>query len=279
MGLHVSISGSIDRAVDNATAIGCTAFQIFTRNPRGWGFKKLVKEEVKSFKEKLSESKIDQNAVCAHMPYLPNLSSPKKDLYKKSLDTLLNEVKRCETLGVPYLVIHLGSHLGEGTEVGIKNLVNACNTAAKKVKNNVIILLENTAGQKNSVGSRFEELNQILGQLEPRKRFGVCFDTCHAFAAGYDLRSKDAVEDTIAAFDKHVGMKELRIVHLNDSKGNINCNMDRHEHIGMGYIGEKGFRAFLANKEIKKRVLILETPIDNRRDDSGNLKKVRELAS
>jgi len=279
VGFHVSIAGSIDKAVDNATALNCTAFQIFTRNPRGWAVKDLVKEDVENFRKKLAASKIDRYAVCAHMPYLPNLSSSNKDLYKKSLNTLVNEVKRCGVLGVPYLVIHLGSHLGAGVEVGIKNLVNACNTAAEKVKNDVTILLENMAGTKNSVGSTFEELKQILDQLEPRKRFGVCLDTCHAFAAGYDLRSKDAVDNTVAAFDKNIGMKELRIVHLNDSKGDINCNLDRHEHIGMGYIGDKGFKAILTNSEIKKRILILETPIDNRRDDVGNLKKVRELAS
>lgn len=279
IGLHVSISGSIDKAVDNATALKCTAFQIFTRNPRGWAAKNLVLEDVDSFKKKLLASKIDRYAVCAHMPYLPNLSSSKKDLYKKSLDTFVNEVKRSAMLGVPQLVIHLGSHLGAGTQIGIKNLANACNVAASKADNDVMILLENMAGQKNNIGSRFEELKQILDMLEPRKRFGVCFDTCHAFAAGYDLRSKDKVEDVIAEFDKYVGMKELHVVHLNDSKGDINCNLDRHEHIGMGYIGEKGFRAFLANDEIKKRPLILETPIDDRRDDVGNLKKVRELAS
>ncbi|MFQ5969152.1 MAG: deoxyribonuclease IV [Nitrososphaerales archaeon] len=279
IGMHVSISGSIDRAVDNAMALKCTAFQIFTRNPRGWAAKNLVKEEVENFKAKLESSKIGFNAVVAHMPYLPNLSSPNKDLYKKSLDTFVNEVKRCNTLAVPYLVIHLGSHLGAGTEVGIKNLVNACNTAAAKASNDVMILLENTAGQKNSVGSKFEQIKQILDQLKARKRFGVCFDTCHAFAAGYDLRSKDRVEDAIAEFDKNVGMKELRVVHLNDSKRDLNCNVDRHDHIGLGYIGEKGFKAILAQKEIKKLPLILETPIDYRRDDVGNLKKVKELAS
>lgn len=279
VGVHVSISGSIDRAVDNAMALKCTAFQIFTRNPRGWAAKNLAKEEVENFKAKLASSKIGSNAVVAHMPYLPNLSSSNKDLYKKSLNTFVNEVKRCGMLGVPYLVIHLGSHLGAGTEVGIKNLVNACNTAAAKASNDVTILLENTAGQKNSVGSKFEEIRQILDRLEARKRFGVCFDTCHAFAAGYDLRSKDRVEDAIAEFDKNVGMKELRVVHLNDSKYDLNCNRDRHEHIGLGYIGEKGFKAILAQKEFKNLPLILETPIDDRRDDVGNLKKVKELAS
>jgi deoxyribonuclease-4 len=280
IGVHVSIAGSIDNAVDNAMELKCSAFQIFTRNPQRWEVKNLVKEEIEKFKAKLASSKIDPAAVCAHMPYLPNLSSSKKDLYKKSMDTLVNEVKRCDLLGVPYLVIHLGSHLGAGTEVGIKNLVEACNTAAAKSdKNSVMILLENTAGQKNSVGSRFEELKRILTMLEPQKRFGVCFDTCHAFAAGYDLRSKENVYDTIAEFDKHVEMKNLRIVHLNDSKFPLGGNRDRHEHIGLGYIGEKGFKAILAEKEFRKMPMILETPIDERRDDVGNLKKVKELAA
>ncbi len=278
IGLHVSISGSIDKAVDNAIALNCTAFQIFTRNPRGWAAKNLVKEAVESFKTKLADSSIERSAVCAHMPYLPNLSSSKKDLYKKSLNTLVNEVRRCSVLGVPQLVIHLGSHLGAGAEVGMKNLTKACNIAAAK-SDDVMILLENMAGQKNSMGSKFEELGQILDLLEQRKRFGLCFDTCHAFAAGYDLRTRDTVEGLIAEFDKHIGMKRLRIVHLNDSKGELNCNLDRHEHIGLGHIGESGVRAILSQGEFRRLPMILETPIDDTRDDVGNLQKVRELAA
>jgi deoxyribonuclease-4 len=279
VGLHVSISGSIDRAVDNALGLECMAFQIFTRNPRGWAAKNLVKEEVASFREKLKASKIERGAVCAHMPYLPNLSSSNKELYKKSLNTLINEVKRCALLGVPQLVIHLGSHLGAGAEVGMKNLAKACNTAAAKADGGVMILLENMAGQKNSIGAKFEELGKILDMLEPGKRFGVCFDTCHAFAAGYDLRTKDRVQDVVAEFDKYVGMRNLHVVHLNDSRFELNCNRDRHEHIGMGYIGEEGFRAILAEEGFRKLPLILETPIDKRRDDRGNLQKVMELAA
>jgi len=278
LGVHVSIAGSIDKAVDNALELKCTAFQIFTRNPRGWAARSLVKEEVDQFKAKLADSKIDRNAVCAHMPYLPNLSSSNKDLYKKSLDTFVNEVKRCSVLGIPQLVIHLGSHLGAGPEIGMKNLVNACNIAAE-ADNGVMILLENTAGQKNSIGSKFEELKKIFERLESRKKFGVCFDTCHAFAAGYDLRSKDKVQSVIAEFDKYVGMKNLRIVHLNDSKFELSCGKDRHEHVGLGHIGEKGFKAILAQNEFRNLPLILETPFDEPGADVKNLQKVRELAS
>src|SRR3989304_8090034 len=140
LGVHVSIAGSIGKAVDNALGLRCTAFQIFTRTPQRWEARELVKEEVENFKTKLANSKIERDAVCAHMPYLPNLSSSKKDLYKKSLNTLVNEVKRCGVLGIPQLVIHLGSHLGAVSEIGIKNLVNACNTAASEADDDVMIL-------------------------------------------------------------------------------------------------------------------------------------------
>lgn len=271
LGLHVSISGSIDKAVDNALRLGCTAFQIFTRNPRGWKSKPLDEQEVDAFKDKLRKSKIDINAVCAHMPYLPNLASPKKEQYEKSLDTLINEVKRCDMLGIRYLVIHLGSHLGYGVEQGMRNLVNAC-LKAIDYSNGVNILLENMAGQKNSIGSRFEELRQLLDMLND-DRFAICFDTCHAFAAGYDIRDADEVIDE---FDSIVGFDNVKIIHLNDSKGDLNCNSDRHEHIGLGYIGEEGFKAILKSKIVRKP-MILETPVDDRRDDLGNLEKVREL--
>ncbi|MFB5621324.1 MAG: TIM barrel protein, partial [Candidatus Nitrosomaritimum yanchengensis] len=149
IGCHVSISGSIDKAVDNAIERECSAFQIFTRNPRGWHAKELSETDIKNFKDKLKASKIDRLATCAHMPYLPNLSSPKKDGFEKSVKSLVEEVKRCGKLGIPYLVTHLGSHLGTGEEEGIKRLVEALTTAGQ-VKNDVMVLLENTAGQKNS---------------------------------------------------------------------------------------------------------------------------------
>ena len=186
IGCHVSISGGIHCAVDNASKIDGTAFQIFTRNPRGWNAKEITDSERDLYKSKLDKSGIDSSATCAHMPYLPNLASPKKDVHEKSVATLVGEVKRCGMLGIPYIVTHLGSHLGTGDEAGIKQLI-AAYTKAAEVKNDVTILLENTAGQKNSVGSEFGQLGGILEQLKPSKRFGVCIDTCHAFAYGYDL--------------------------------------------------------------------------------------------
>lgn len=278
VGMHVSISGSIDRAVDNAVAMGCTAFQIFTRNPRGWAAKPLESGDVTNFKEKLVASKIDRLATVAHMPYLPNLSSPENDPFARSLGSLIDEIKRCSKLGVPYIVTHLGSHKGAGDEKGIEKLIKAFTKAADDTKDDVTILLENTAGQKNSVGSDFEQLGGILEQLKPAKRFGVCIDTCHAFAAGHDLRTEKSVADTLGKFHKTIGFEHLKILHLNDSKGELGSNLDRHEHIGLGQIGEKGLAYIIKTINSKKIPMILETPIDERRDDVGNLKKVKELA-
>ena len=278
VGMHVSIAGSIDRAVDNALAIGCTAFQIFTRNPRGWAAKPLSSKDVTSYKEKLAASKIDRFATVAHMPYLPNLSSPEEEPFAQSLKSLIDEIKRCSKLGIPFIVAHLGSHKGAGDKKGIEKLVKSFTDAARDTPDDVMILLENTAGQKNSVGSDFEQLASILFQLKPSKRFGICLDTCHAFAAGYDLRTDKAASLTLQKFDKAIGFEHLRILHLNDSKGEIGCNIDRHEHIGLGQIGEVGLSRVIRTANSKKIPIILETPIDEKRDNLGNMKKVRELA-
>jgi len=278
VGLHVSIAGSIDRSVDNAVSMGCTAFQIFTRNPRGWAAKALTSKDISSFKEKLAASKIDRFATAAHMPYLPNLSSPDDDPFARSLNSLIDEVKRCSKLGIPYIVAHLGSHKGAGDKKGIEKLVKAFTKAATETSDNVTILLENTAGQKNSVGSDFTQLASIFFQLKPQKRFGICFDTCHAFAAGYDMRTEKDAASTLEKFNKDVGFEYLKILHLNDLKGELGCNIDRHEHIGLGHIGEKGLAFIIKSINSKKIPIILETPIDERRDDIGNIKKVRELA-
>ena len=277
VGCHVSASGSIDKSVDNAVERDCSAFQIFTRSPRSWHAKDLTKEVIDAFKSKLKDSKIDRFAICAHMPYLPNLATPKDDAFEKSVNTLINEVERCAQLGIPYLVTHLGSHLGTGEEAGIKKLVEGL-TKAGQTKNDVMILLENTAGQKNSVGSDFKQLGEIFKQLKPGKKFGVCLDTCHAFVAGYDLRTADKVKETFKEFDKHVGIENLKILHLNDARGEIGCNLDRHYHLGLGGIGEEGITSVVKFANKKKIPIILETPIDDDRDDFENVKIAKGYA-
>lgn len=275
LGLHLSIQGSIDRVVDRAVERECNTLQMFSRNPRGWHSEKLNPKEVESFKTKLGQSGI--HPVFIHTPYLLNLASPKDDVYSKSVKALKDELHRAAELSTSYVVTHLGSHLGYGKRGGFERTVEAINNSFSTVKNNVTLLLENTAGTKNSMGSSFEDIEYIVSRVKDRKRVGVCFDTCHAFAAGYDLVSRGAVQHTLQKFDEVIGFKELKLVHLNDSKGGLGSKVDRHEHIGMGKIGERGFRNILQSR-LGQFPLILETPIDRRRSDTENLEKVRELA-
>ena len=275
--MHVSISGTLDQAPDRARELECDTFQMFTRNPRGWNFSKLNQDEVKEFRRK--NSTYNLAPVVTHMPYLPNLSSPKKAIYNKSVKSLVAEVERCSTLGIPYVVTHLGSHLGKGQEAGLERLVAAINIAFEQNKNDVMLLLENTAGTKNSMGSTFEEIQRIIDGVEDKERVGICLDTAHAFAAGYDIRTPDGVNATMKKFDSVLGLAHLKVIHLNDSKVQLGGGRDRHEHIGLGYIGEEGFRALFKQDAVQGLPFIMETPIDERRDEAGNIKKVRELSS
>ena len=276
VGVHVSIAGGIANAVDRAAEKGCDVFQIFSRNPRGWRFKDLSSEDADSFVVKLKKSGI--GPAFDHMPYLPNLASPKEDVYLQSVTTLAAELNRCGQLHIPYLVTHMGSHLGSGREIGLKRLVDGISTAFSKTENDVMLLLENTAGSKNSMGSSFEDIAAIL-DAKNSERLGVCLDTCHLFASGYDLRTPEELEHTLAEFENLIGLRRLMLIHLNDSKGDLGSSLDRHEHIGLGKIGEAGFRAILGNERIKELPLILETPIDSRRDDKENIRVARMLAS
>jgi deoxyribonuclease IV len=275
VGFHVSISGSIDQSVDRARETGCTTFQIFTRNPRVWNFKPLEEPEVQAFLEK--RRKAGFRRVTVHMPYLPNLATYDGAYLKKSRASLKEEVSRCGKLGVDYVVAHIGSHMGKGSMVGVRNVIGACNEALDANPNDAMILVENMAGQKNCVGARFEELRMILDGVTQKDRIGVCFDTCHAFAAGFDLSTKDGVESTLELFGSTVGMRNMKIVHLNDSKGPLGGNLDRHDHVGMGRIGAQGFRAFLHHGRISSLPLLMEVPQDDRRSDADELKFVRRL--
>jgi deoxyribonuclease-4 len=275
VGVHVSIAGGVDRAVDRAAEKGCDVFQIFSRNPRGWASRELTPQEAGRFAEKMEMFGLRLGVD--HMPYLPNLASPKDDVYAKSIVALAEELQRCRALRMPYLVTHLGSHLGSGWEAGLERIAGAIEYAFSQTKDNeVILLLENTAGGENSMGSSFGDIGAIVERLEG-KRLGVCLDTCHLFAAGYELRTAAGVEEALEAFDREVGLRLLKLVHLNDSTGGLGSRLDRHAHIGLGEIGEDGMRAILANEHLKGLPMILETPVDSVRDDVGNLQVVRTL--
>ncbi|PVX27557.1 MAG: endonuclease [Candidatus Bathyarchaeum sp.] len=275
VGFHMSIHGSVDMAADRAKELRCNTFQIFTRSPRQWYTSKIPPETAEAFASKVKKFEIEP--VFAHMPYLPNLASPRDEVYEKSVKTLTVELERCSQLKIPYLVTHLGSHLGEGMEKGFTRLIGGINKALKDAENEVMLLLENTAGTRNSMGSSLEDIQHIMENMSKPERVGICFDTSHAFAAGYDLRTEETVEETIKKIEQVIGFEKLKLVHLNDSKGDFNCKKDRHEHIGLGKIGEEGFRSILTSK-LGKLPMVMETPIDIRRTNVGNLEKVKELA-
>ena len=275
VGVHVSIAGSLDLAVDRAHDAGCDVFQQFSRNPRGWGFKPLSDGDCDLYKKKVATTGL---LPVDHMPYLPNLASPKAEIWEKSVQTLVAELERCGRLGIPYLVTHLGHHLGDGIAGGRARVIKAVNSALEASESETMLLLENTAGEKNSVGSSFEHIGAILAGLSDDERIGICFDTCHAFAAGYELRTEEGIAATLAQFDEQIGLSRLRVVHLNDTKGDLGSGLDRHEHIGLGFIGENGFRRILHNPVFARLPLVCETPVDERRDDRGNIAKVRELS-
>jgi deoxyribonuclease-4 len=282
LGVHVSISGCLSNSIYNALNIGCSAFQIFTRSPRQWKAKDISTKDSNLFIDKLKESSISFDSVVVHMPYLPNLSAPDGELYQKSLRSLEEEIIRCNLLQIPNLVIHLGSHLGKGSKNGISQLINACNIASSKyidlnsTKSIVKILLENSAGQKNSIGSSFDEIAEILDKLNSGE-FGLCLDTCHAFAAGYDISNEKGIFNLLDNISNKIGLDKLKVIHLNDSKGQLGSNLDRHHHIGMGNIGEIGFKILINNKEIKNIPFIMETPVDKERKDIDNIAYVKDL--
>lgn len=275
IGFHVSISGSIDQSVDRALEMGCTTFQIFTRNPRGWAFKPLDEEHAQLFREK--RERAGYARVVAHMPYLPNLAASIKPYQKQSRASLKAEVARCEVLEVDYLVAHIGSHMGKGTMEGVKNVIGACNEALDANPGKTVLLIETMAGQRHSVGSRFEELKLILDGVRESERMGVCLDTCHIFAAGFDISGKQAVERTMGMFGDVVGKERLKVVHMNDSMGSMGSGLDRHEYVGKGQIGEKGFRAFLHYGDVAKLPLIMEVPVEEKTEYDENLRTARRL--
>ena len=281
LGLHVSVAGGVDRAVSRAREKGCDAFQIFSSNPRKWLTKPIPEESAKRFVT--LQRQLGLSPAVDHMPYLPNLASANEEVYAKSVQALANELERCRVLEIPYLVTHLGSHMGAGRESGLLRISGALQTVFSQLEGDTILLLENSAGSKNSMGGTFSDIAAVLDAVlqsspEDRHRLGVCLDTCHLHAAGYDLTTSSALQATLDQFDDCIGLQRLRLIHLNDCRGAIGSHLDRHEHIGLGQIGEAGFRAILGHPDLAELAMILETPVDARRDDEGNLQAARSLS-
>ena len=278
LGFHCSVGKGLKNTIEEAVALKCETIQIFSRSPRSWYRREFDKKELAEFKKSLKEKNLYPLVV--HMLYLPNLASCDKKLYKKSVDVLIDELKRCRILGAQYLVIHPGRYSTGDFETGIKNIIAAINFAFSKVpsgRSEEMLLLENLAGGKTDIGWRFEELRRIIDNIKEKNRIGVCLDTCHLFAAGYEI-SENGFDKTVNEFDKVVGLDYLKLLHLNDSKNGIGSKIDRHTHIGAGDIGLEGFRAVVNHPKIKNLPGILETPQNNLTDNTENIKKLRDLA-
>jgi deoxyribonuclease-4 len=278
LGVHVSVAGGIDQAVSRAREKGCDAFQIFSSNPRGWRSRPITQASAEGFISRLEQSGL--YPAVGHMPYLPNLASSKDEVYAKSVQALTEELERCRMLGLAYLVTHLGSHLGAGRQSGLERIVSALQIALDDSSGQTVLLLENSSGTRNSMGSTFEDIAAILDALAgEEERLGVCLDTCHLHAAGYDLSSSHALESTLDQFSGCIEIDRLKLIHLNDCRGGLGAHLDRHEHISLGQIGEEGFWAILTHPLLSRLPMILETPQDSRRDDGANLEAARRLAS
>ena len=282
LGCHLSIARGFPRAIDEAEELGNNALQLFSHAPSAWRMKELTGEIAGRFRARRSASSVGYLAV--HTMYLLNLAGPHNRLYERSVRALIEEVRRAGLLGADALITHLGAHVGSGRKAGIGRIVGALDQLVRSPiwaeAPGVRLLLENTAGSGTTMGASFDELAAILTSVADATRIGVCFDTCHAFAAGYDLRTRGAVDATLERFDRVAGFDRLEMVHLNDSRLALGSRRDRHAHVGRGEIGAAGIGAVVRHPCLRDLPFVLETPkaIDGRADaDRVNLAAVRGL--
>ncbi|HOP40397.1 MAG TPA: deoxyribonuclease IV [Geobacteraceae bacterium] len=279
LGAHMSISGGLAKAIDRGIAAGCGVIQIFTQNSNQWRGKAVSDSDASLFREKREEAGF--NDIVSHDIYLINLAAAPGEVRDKSLAAFFEEMERCARLGIDKIVMHPGSHLGEGEETGIRRIVKAFDTLLEKGGDFTgKILLENTAGQGTNIGFRFEHLREIRDRSAFPERFGFCFDTCHAFAAGYDFTTDEGYCEVFDEFDRLLGLENLLAFHCNDSKKGLGSRVDRHEHIGRGTLGLSGFRLLMNDERFARIPKILETPKgDHEEMDAVNLKTLRDLVS
>ncbi len=278
LGAHQSIAGGTPRAVERGLEVGCRVLQIFVKNSNRWAGRPIDRPEARAFRSATRGAGLAR--VVAHTSYLINLASPVAELRRRSIEALAEEIERCRRLGIPDLVLHPGAHRGEGESAGVARIAASLDdvfdrTAGARVR----ILLETAAGQGSCVGHRFEHLRDILGAVRTPRRVAACFDTCHVHAAGYDIVSAQGYAETIADFDRTVGLSRLAAIHVNDSKRPRGSRVDRHEHIGRGTIGRRGFVNLMTDPRLAPVPKFLETPKDDTLDfDRKNLAALRRLA-
>jgi deoxyribonuclease-4 len=269
VGRHVSSAGGICNSLSNATKIGCNTMQIFLSSPQMWRVAGISKDDASAFNKEQKVSGVWP--VFVHMPYLPNLASPNADIYKKSVDTLESISVLCDSIAADYVIVHLGSHLGKGKEAGIHNVITAIGTALD-ASDSVCVLLEDQARQANSVGADIEDVKEIYDGIGS-ERVGICLDTCHLFAAGYDIRDRSTLE----AIDRAIGFRNVKALHLNDAQYGLGSGKDRHAQIGEGFIGTEGFSKFFSYKKTSGIPVITETPVSSDKEAADEIMLVRRL--
>jgi deoxyribonuclease-4 len=277
LGSHVSASGGVDLTLARGEDLELESLQLFSKNERQWVAKPLDPAVIERFHEEVARTGITKLVV--HDSYLINLASPKPDILAKSLPAFADELARCDVLGIPYLVTHPGAHTGSGVEAGIERFAASLNEIYASMPNSTTLtLLETTAGQGTTLGRSFEEIAAIIERVEQKERVGVCLDTCHVFAAGYDFRTPELYGEMMSHFDATIGLDRLKAIHLNDSKNPLGSNKDRHDHIGDGEIGLEGFRQFMNDGRLAGIPGILETEKDASGEmDRRNLATLRSL--
>lgn len=277
LGAHQSIAGGVEKALARGLEVGCDTIQIFVKSPNRWASKPLAEENVAAFRAACAETGIWP--IFGHAPYLLNLATPDEGLWQKSIDSLADDLQRCETLGLPGLVLHPGSHMGSGEETGLARISAALDEVHARLPGyQVQIWLEITAGQGDHLGYTFEQLRAMIDGVRAPERLGVCFDTAHAFAAGYELRTAEGFAATWAAFDRVLGADRLRAVHLNDAKRELGSRVDRHEHIGQGLLGLEPFRRLVNEPRFRGVPMTLETEKGpDLEEDRENLRVLRSL--
>jgi deoxyribonuclease-4 len=278
LGSHVSASGGVDKALARATHLEMTSFQIFTKNANQWNAKPLDPVVIERFRDGVASNPSIKHVV-AHDSYLINLASPDDIAWNKSIDALQYELERCDQLGIPFLVSHPGAHMGTGVDVGTSRVAEGINIIHDRLKDGrCSIAIETTAGQGSTLGRTFEEIAQIIDGVDDKNRVSVCFDTCHVFAAGYDIRTPETYASTMQRFDEAIGLDRLQVLHLNDSVKDFASFRDRHAHIGQGMIGADAFQLLLRDERLAGSPGILETPKDDDvTEDLMNLTTLRGL--
>ncbi|MCC5876190.1 MAG: deoxyribonuclease IV [Candidatus Sumerlaeia bacterium] len=279
LGSHMSIAGGVDKSPERGASVHSTAMQIFVKNNNRWAGPPITTEQASRFASELKRTGIPVKHVFAHTCYLINLASPKPEVVEKSIHALKDELNRCQQIGLPGLVMHPGSHINTGLEKGIQQIIDLTLSVFEETPDvKTRLLFETTAGTGSNIGADFGELGAILKGIKNPKRAGVCLDTCHIFAAGYDIRTPETWQETMDAFDREVGFKNLHAVHINDSKHDLGSRKDRHEHIGEGKIGREAFRLLMTDPRFRSIPMSLETDKDDDlEDDRRNLALLYEL--